>query len=75
MNVPAALLGHWYASGPEDKPFRADDPDWNIHRIVEDVPGLPTVTVENAGGQRFPLERALAAAIALPPSDLERLSQ
>ena len=75
MNVPAALLGHWYASGPEDKPFRPFDPDWNIHRIVEDVPSLPTVTVENAGGQRFPLERAFAATIALPPSDLERLSQ
>ena len=49
MSAPASLLGHWYATGPEDKPFRKDDPDWNIHRIVEDVPGQPTVTVENAG--------------------------
>ena len=72
MNTPASLLGHWYASGPEDKPFHKDDPDWNIHRVVEDTPGLPDVCVENAGGQRFLLERGLAAAIALPPTDIER---
>ncbi|PZX14243.1 hypothetical protein LX81_03042 [Palleronia aestuarii] len=72
MSGPASLFGHWYATGPADKPFRADDPDWNIHRIVEDTPGLPDVLVENAGGQRFLLARVLATAIALPPSDLER---
>ncbi len=75
MSAPASLLGHWYATGPEDKPFAADDPDWNIHRIVEDTPGLPDVIVENAGGQRFLLAREIATAIALPPSDLERLSR
>ena len=72
MSAPVSLLGFWYATGPKDKPFSADDPDWNIHRIVEDVPGLPDVCVENAGGQRFLLARDLATAIALPPSDLER---
>ena len=72
MSAPASLLGHWYATGPADKPFAASDPDWNIHRVVEDVPGHPTVTIENAGGQRFPLDRAFARSIALPPSDLER---
>ena len=72
MSAPASILGHWYASGPADKPFRAGDPDWNIHRIVEDTPGLPDVLVENAGGQRFLLAREIATAIALPPSDLER---
>jgi hypothetical protein len=71
MSAPASLLGYWYATGPEDKPFRAGDPDWNVHRIVEDLPGLPDVCVENAGGQRFLLARALATEIALPPSELE----
>ncbi len=75
MSAPASLLGHCYATGPEDKPFAADDPDWNIHRIVEDTPGLPDVTVEYAGGQRFLLAREIATAIALPPSDLDRLSR
>ena len=75
MSVPASLIGHWYATGPEDKPFAASDPDWNIHRIVEDDAPLPDVCVENAGGQRFLLGRELATAIALPPSDLERLSR
>lgn len=74
MSASASLFGHWYATGPEGKPFRASDSDWTIHRIVEDLPGLPDVSVENAGGQRFLLERGFAAAIALPPSDLERLS-
>ena len=74
MTAPASLLGHWYATGPEDKPFAASYPDWNIHRIIEDTPGLPDVLIENAGGQRFLLARDIATTIALPPSDLERLS-
>ena len=72
MTAPASLLGFWYALGPEDKPFSADDPDWNVHRIVEDVLNLSDVLVENASGQRFILARDLATAIALPASDLER---
>ena len=70
--MSASLIGYWYALGPADRPFRADDPAWTLHRIVADDPGLPTVTVENAGGQRFPLTRALASAIARPPFDLKR---
>ena len=71
MSGPS-LLRHWYALGPADTPFRAGDPDWAVHRIVEDDPGSSTVTIENPSGQRFPLDRALARPIALPPSDLER---
>ena len=67
-----SLVGFWYATGPEGAPFSADDPRWNVHRVVVDDPAWPTVTIENAGGQRFPLTRALAEAIALPPSDLRR---
>ena len=71
MSGPS-LLRHWYALGPAEKPFRADDPHWAVHRIVEDEPASPTVTVENPAGQRFPLDRALARSIALPPSEIER---
>lgn len=42
MTSSSSHLGHWYATGPEDKPFSADDPDWDVHRIVEDILGLPT---------------------------------
>lgn len=72
MSAAASLLVNWYALGPEDKPFGQDDPAWNIHRVVEDDTLLPTVTIQNAGGQRFPLERGFAASIVLPPSDLNR---
>ena len=64
-----SLLGYWYAAGPEDRPFSPDDPAWNLHRVVEDDPASPTVTIENAGGQRFPLDRAFARSIARPPED------
>lgn len=35
MSAAAPLLGHWNATGPADKPFRASDPDWNTYRIRE----------------------------------------
>ena len=73
MSAPS-LLHHWYALGPADRPVRAEDPDWAVHRIVDDVPGSPTVQIETPAGQRFPLHRALARSIALPPSNLERIS-
>ncbi len=74
MSAPS-LLHHWYALGPADTPFRADDPDWAIHRIVEDVPGSPASCVEIPAGQRFPLDRAFARSIALPPFDIESFSR
>ncbi len=74
MSAPS-LLHHWYALGPADTPFRAGDPDWAVHRIVEDDPDAPTVQIENPAGQRFPLDRALARSIALPPADIERTSR
>ncbi len=67
MSAPDTLLDHWYALGPEDVPFVPGDPDFNVHRIVEDDPALPDVLVENDGGQRFLLDRRYAAAIAVPP--------
>jgi hypothetical protein len=72
---PPSLLRHWYALGPAETPFRPDDPDWAVHRIVEDEPGSPTVQIETPAGQSVPLDRALARSIALPPSDLERMSR
>lgn len=63
-----SLIGWWYASGPADREFSPDDPEFNVHRVVantSDVPGC--VTVQNGGGQRFPVERALVEKIAAPP--------
>ena len=67
MSAPASLVGRWYALGPEGVPFVPGDPDFNVHRIVEDDPALPGVLVENDGGQRFVLSRACARDIAIPP--------
>jgi hypothetical protein len=61
-----SLIGRWYATGPADRPFDAADPAFNIHRVVADDHALPgCVTIRNAAGQEFPLDRALAARIAI----------
>ncbi len=62
-------VGMWYATGPADKAFNADDPDWNIHTVVSDGSEVPGhVTVENGGGQRFPVAISLVDDIGEPGS-------
>lgn len=66
-----SYLGWWYATGPADKKFSPTDSAFNIHRVVSDTAEMTgCVTVENAGGQRFPLELLLLKRIARPPVSL-----
>ncbi|MGB8480681.1 MAG: hypothetical protein WCE63_17885 [Acidobacteriaceae bacterium] len=58
-------VGMWYAVGPADETFTAGDPDWNVHTVVSDGSEFPDhVTVENGGGQRFPVAISLIDDIA-----------
>ncbi len=71
----ATRVGHWYATGPEDRPFVAGDPAFSMLRVVADDAEAPgCVTVENAAGQRFPvpipLIDAIAASTAQPATTL-----
>ncbi len=62
-----SLINWWYATGPVGKPFRANDPAFNVHRVVDDSPDSPLVVlVENAAGQRFYVPRSLVESIAAP---------
>jgi hypothetical protein len=68
-----SFVGWWYATGPAGKEFSPADPSFNIHRVVSDTADLEgCVTVENAGGDRFPLERLSLKRIARPPVQLVR---
>lgn len=68
-----SYVGWWYASGPADREFSPDDPAFTILRVVSDTSEVPgAVTIQNAAGQRFPLERSLLRKIASPPDALKR---
>ena len=59
-------VGRWYADGP-DRVFVPGDPAFRIHRVVaDDADVRGCVTVENAGGQRFPVPTSLIDAISAP---------
>lgn len=63
----ATRVGYWYAEGPGDRPFVADDPAFSIFRVVSDDAAVPgCVMVENAAGQRFPVPAPLIDKIAAP---------
>lgn len=63
-----SYIGWWYATGPADQEFSPSNPAFNIHTVISDTSDVKSaVTVENAGGQRFPLELSLVERIALPP--------
>ena len=65
--MAATRVGRWYAEGPEHCSFVAGDPAFSILRVVSDDAEAPgCVTVENAGGQRFPVPASLIDAIAAP---------
>ena len=71
----ATRVGRWYAEGPEDRRFVADDPAFSILRVVSDDAAVPgCVTVENAAGQRFPLPIPLLDAIAAPAEQPDPIS-
>lgn len=71
MTEPS-YIGYWYATGPADRQFSPGDPAFSIHYVVSgtsDVPGC--VTIQNPGGQRFPLSRTLLERLGpFPPSDM-----
>lgn len=58
-------VGLWYATGPADRPYSENDPAFNKHVVVSDLSDIPNcVTVENAGGVRFPVHVDLIDEIA-----------
>ena len=53
-------VGMWYAVDPADETLTAGDPAWNVHTVVSDGSEFHDhVTVENGGGQRFPIAISL----------------
>ena len=48
-------VGYWYATGPSDKVYSADDPAFNVHTVVSDKSQfVAQVTVENSGWPAVP---------------------
>ena len=61
-------VGWWYATGPADQEYYPGHPAFNLHTVVSDEsPVVGCVTVENSGGQRFPIANILIEEIASPP--------
>jgi hypothetical protein len=61
-------VGWWYATGPADKEYKAESPEWNLHTVVsDDAPYPEHVMVENASGQLFAVPNSLIDDIASPP--------
>jgi len=68
----ASRVGRYYATGPADQPYSEGSPDWNKHVVVSDAAELPEhSTVENAGGQPFPVPYSLLDLIAGPADTTE----
>ena len=64
-------VGYWYTTGPSDKEYSAVDPAFNLHTVVSyKSQFVAHVTVENAGGQRFPIPYSLIDEIAAPPGQI-----
>jgi hypothetical protein len=69
-------VGYWYATGPADKEYSAGDPAFNLHTVVSDKSQFVAhVTVENAGGQRFPVPCSLIDEIASPAGHIYSRSE
>jgi len=69
--MAATRVGFWYATGPAEKQYRPGDPAFSLYTVVADKSEFPAhVTVENGGGQRFPVALSLIEAIASPPGHM-----
>ncbi len=69
--MAATRVGFWYATGPAEKQYRPGDPAFSLFTVVADKSEFPEhVTVENGGGQRFPVALSLIEAIASPPGHM-----
>jgi len=74
--MAATRVGFWYATGPAEKQYRPGDPAFSLHTVVSDKSEFPEhVTVENGGGQRFPVALSLIEAIASPPGHMYSLTE
>ena len=69
--MAASRVGFWYATGPAKTEYRPGDAAFSLHTVVSDKSEFPEhVTVENGGGQRFPVALSLIEAIASPPGHM-----
>ena len=69
--MAASRVGFWYATGPAKTEYRPGDAAFSLHTVVSDKSEFPEhVTVENGGGQQFPVALSLIEEIASPPGHM-----
>jgi len=69
--MAATRVGFWYATGPAKKEYRPGDAAFSLHTVVSDKSEFADhVTVENGGGQQFPVVLSLIEEIASPPGHM-----
>jgi hypothetical protein len=70
MMTEQAIVGWWYATGPEDREFCPTDPAVAIYRVSKATSTIPgCALVKGPDGREFPLEYRILQEIAQPPSE------